>query len=283
VLSALLLAAYAIPYALRARTLARRGRPLPTWRIGCFAAGIITLIVATSGPVDRLADSRLVAHMAEHLLIADIASVLLVLGITGPLLAPLLRVRAVDRLRVLAHPAVAFLLWAANLYLWHLAVAYEGALRHDGVHVLQHAMFLVLGANLWMPLFGPFPKPAWFGNAAQLGYIVAIRLTAAVLANLFVWSGTVFYSWYGDLSDQSAAGAVMMVEESVVTVALFGWLFMKWLRDGEERQQISELATTRGIALDERRVARAVAAGRGEQLRRRLLAARTGDQRAPGG
>jgi putative membrane protein len=266
----LVFAAYAIPYAIRARTLARRGRPVPAWRIWCFGGGLAVLAAAVSPPVLDLAGSRFVAHMAEHLLIADVAALLLVLGLTGPLLAPLLRVRAIERLRVLSHPVAALSLWAANLYLWHLAWAYEGALRYELVHVGQHLLFLLLGINLWMPLFGPFPKPAWFGNAAQLLYIVVVRLTGAVLANVFVWSGTVFYGWYGDLEDQSAAGAVMMVEESVVTVALFGWLFLKWMREGDERQEILELANARGIELDERRVARAVAAGRGDDLRQRL-------------
>lgn len=272
-LATLVLAVYAVPYALRARTLARRGRPVPAWRIWCFGAGLVVLALAISPPVLDLAGSTFVAHMAEHLLIADVAALLLVLGLTGPLLAPLLRVRAIDRLRVLGHPVVAFALWAANLYLWHLAWAYEGALGNELVHVVQHALFLVLGMCLWLPLFGPFPKPAWFGTAAQLLYVVAVRLTGAVLANTFVWSGTVFYGWYGDLADQSAAGAVMMIEESVVTVALFGWLFLKWMREGAERQEILELAGVRGIDVDERRVARAVAAGRGEDLRLRLTGA----------
>ena len=230
------------------------------------------LALATSAPVDRLADSRLRrAHMAEHLLIADVASLLLVLGLTGPLLAPLLRVRAIDRLRVLAHPVPAFTIWALNLWLWHLAVAYEGALRHDLVHALQHACFLLAGMNLWMPLFGPFPKPRWFGLPAQLVYVIAVRLTGAALANVFLWSGTVFYGWYGDLGDQSLAGALMMVEESITTVALFGWLFIKWMREGGERQELEELAAARGVALEPDRIARAVSAGRGEELRRRVL------------
>jgi putative membrane protein len=270
-LAAALFAAYAIPYWVRARTLARRGRPVPRWRIACFGSGIAVLAIAVSPPVLDLAGSTFVAHMTEHLLIADVAAVLLVLGLTGPVLAPLLRVRAIDRLRALGHPVPAFLLWAANLYLWHLSWAYEGALGNDLVHAAQHLLFLLVGINLWMPLFGPFPKPEWFGTAAQLGYVVIVRLTGAVLANVFVWSGTAFYGWYGDLADQSAAGAVMMVEESLVTVALFGWLFMKWMREGDERQEILELAGARGIEIDERRVARAVAAGRGAELRRRLV------------
>jgi putative membrane protein len=275
------LLAYAIPYGVRARTLARRGRAVPTWRLWCFGIGLLLLAVATSSPVLDEAGSTLAAHMAEHLVIADFVSLLLVLGLTGPLLAPLLRVRAIDRLRVLTHPIPAFTIWALNLWLWHLAVAYEGALRHPLLHVFQHVCFLVAGMNLWMPLFGPFPKPKWFGLAAQLVYILAVRMTGAVLANVFVWSGTVFYSWYGDLGDQSVAGALMMVEESITTIALFGWLFMKWMQQGDERQELEELAAARGLDVEPARIARAVAAGRGDELRRRLLAAPDGQRPEP--
>jgi cytochrome c oxidase assembly factor CtaG len=269
---AAVIAAYAIPYTLRARTLARRGRPVAGWRIWCFGAGLAVLAAAISPPFLELAGSRFAAHMAEHLLIADVAALLLVLGMPGAVLAPLLRAPAIGRLRALTHPVAAFALWAANLYLWHIPAAYEGALHSDALHSLQHVCFLLAGIGLWMPLFGPFPRPAWFGGAAQLGYVVAVRLAGAVLANVFVWSGTVIYGYYGSLDDQSAAGAVMMAEESVFMVALFGWLAYKWIRDAGERQELLELAGARGVELDERRIGRAVAAGYGDDLRRRLSA-----------
>ncbi len=47
-LSVLLLAAYGAPYALRARTLRRRGRPVPAWRLACFGGALILLIGAVS-------------------------------------------------------------------------------------------------------------------------------------------------------------------------------------------------------------------------------------------
>ena len=71
-------------------------------------------------------------------------------------------------------------------------------------------LFLLAGINLWMPLFGPFPKPEWFGTAAQLGYVVVVRLTGAVLANVFVWSGSgVATAGTASLGDQRAAGAIV--------------------------------------------------------------------------
>jgi cytochrome c oxidase assembly factor CtaG len=217
--------------------------------------------------------------MIEHLLLGDIAALLLVLGLTAPLIAPVLRARAFDRLRVLAHPAVALPVWLIDLYAWHVPVLYQAALRHPGIHALEHAMFLAAGMNMWMCLFGPLPTPQWFGNLARLIYIIAVRLGGTILGNVFLWSGTVFYPFYlhGDaqlhispLADQNLAGAIMMVEESILTLCLFCWLFMRAAREGEERQQLLDFARASGVELSDARAARAVAAGRGAELRHRL-------------
>ena len=97
--------------------------------------------------------------MGEHLLIGDIASLLLVLGLTRSLLQPILAIRVFNRLQVLAHPAVAFPLWALNLFLWHIPALYQDAYGAAPVHALEHATFLFFGCLMWMPVFGPLPKP----------------------------------------------------------------------------------------------------------------------------
>jgi cytochrome c oxidase assembly factor CtaG len=286
-----------IPYRVRFRTLASERRPVAGWRRGCFAAGLIALVVALSPPVDSLADQLLVAHMAEHLLIGDIAALLLVLGLSGPVIAPLLRNRLIARLRVLTHPVVAIVVWAVNFYAWHSPYLYQEALRHDAVHAIEHATFLTFGIAVWMALLGPLPKPQWFGNAARLAFIVAVRLAGTVLANILVFGGTVFYPYYrpGDalwhispIADQVAAGGLMMVEESFLTIGLFCWLFLRFARENEQRQALLDFAGEHGLELDDRRAARAVAAGRGEELwdrlRQRAAATSppsTGSSRAP--
>ena len=173
----------------------------------------------------------------------------------------------------------AFGLWAVDLMFWHLVGPHEAAVRHDGIHALQHMLFVGLGINMWLALLGPLPKPLWFGNLGRLGYIVAVRLTTTVLANVFVWTDRAYFGVYrpgerahdiSAQSDQVIAGGIMMVEGSILTVCLFGWLFLRSAREGEERQELLELAAAGGVALDERRAARAVAAGRGAQLRQRI-------------
>jgi putative membrane protein len=242
---------------------------VPSWRVACFGAGLLTLAGAELLPSDAFA-----THMAEHLLIGDVGALLLVLGLTGPVLAPVLRLPGLGWLRTLAHPVVALVAWGLNLYLWHLPVLYEGAVEHAWLHGLEHACFLFFSVMLWMGLLGPLPKPLWFGNLARLGYIVAARMTGAVLGNVFLWANHPFYEdTYPRVSDQSLAGSVMMVEESVLTIGLFCWLFLRAARQTEERDRLVEWAAARGIELDPQRAARAVAAGRGEELRERLLKA----------
>jgi putative membrane protein len=265
-------------YALRVHALRRTPRAVPGVGQASFYAGLV-LIVATLTLTGRLSDELFAAHMAEHLLIADLGALLLVLGLTGPVLAPVLRIGVFDRLRVIAHPLVAFPLWAIDLYLWHVPALHEAAVRHAGVHAVQHMSFVFFGANMWMALLGPLPKPTWFGNLAKLVYVLAVRLTGAVLGNVFVFGGHVFYGVYaaGERAhgispgaDQNAAGAIMMIEGSLLTICLFAWLFARAAREGEERQALLDLAQERGVELTDARAARAVAAGRGSELRARI-------------
>ena len=276
--------AFGAMYLVRARRLARSGKPVASWRQVCFLSGLALIVLTLISPLGALADELFAAHMAEHLLIADIGALLLVLGLTGPLLAPLLRTTALGWLRHLAHPVPAFGLWAADLLFWHLVGPHEAAVNNEAVHALQHMLFVGLGINMWMALFGPLPKPAWFGNFAKLIYIVVVRLTSTVLANVFVWSNDAFFGVYAegerahDISpqtDQVIAGSTMMVEGSILTICLFGWLFLRSAREGQERQELLEFAAAGGVALDEQRAARAVAAGRGGALKRRIEDDRT--------
>ena len=98
-----------------------------------------------------------------------------------------------------------------------------------------------------------------------------MRVVETILGNVFFWSGSVFYAVYAHqnrlwgvsaLEDQGLAGAVMMIEGSIVTLVALAWLFLRMASEGELRQQLLE----RG--LDARTVRRAVRYGRAEELGR---------------
>jgi putative membrane protein len=277
----------ALLYWWRATHLAQRGRPVPTWRQVSFASGLL-LIAASLIGLGELSDELLWPHMVEHLLIGDLAAILLVLGLTGPLLQPILAIKPLDRLRVLAHPAVALPLWAIDLYVWHIPALYQATLTNAPLHGLEHAMFIFFGCVMWMPVLGPLPTPAWFNAGWKVVYVVLVRFVGTVLGNVFIWSGSAFYSQYGPgeaahnvlpLTDQGIAGAIMMGEGMIVTLAVLAWAFLKWAADTTERQRLLDLAEAQGIELDEARAARAVAAGQSKRLEERL---REGGPQAPG-
>jgi putative membrane protein len=259
----------AVMYGLRARTLARRGTPVSGWRIASFAGALVLFALALSPLLEHRAEELFVFHMIQHVLLGDLAPLLFVLGLTGPLLRPLLALRAVSALRVLAHPLVALPLWTLNLYIWHVPFLYEAAVRHDGVHALEHLSFFTAGALMWAALIEVLPGPAWFGTPAKLGYIVTVRLLESVLGNVFIWAGTPIYGIYDDgsllyglspLRDQGLAGTVMMIEGSLVTLGAIAWLFLRWGAESELRQQLIE----RGV--DPKAATRAVRYGRGRDV-----------------
>lgn len=272
----------ALLYAKRSVTLAGKGRPVPLWRQLCFASGLLMIAVALVSPVAHLGEELVIAHMVEHLMLGDLATLLLVLGLTGPLLQPILAIPVFDKLRILAHPLVAFPLWALNFYFWHIPALYDAAYGGAAMHLLEHASFIFFGCLMWMPIFGPLPKPSWFNAAWKVGYLIAVRFAGAILGNVLMWSGTVLYPKYAageaywhvsPLADQSTAGVVMMVEGTFLGLGLLAWVFFEVSREGIEKQRLLDLATERGVELDEARAQRAVAAGQGERLERQLIGA----------
>ena len=280
------LTAAGILYWHRATVLSWDGRPVPAWRQACFAAGLAAIAIALFSPIGHLSEELVIAHMGEHLLIGDLASLLLVLGLTRSLLQPLLAIRLFNRLQVLTHPALAFPLWAFNLFLWHVPVLYQEAYGAAPVHALEHGTFLLFGCLMWMPVFGSLPKPQWFTAAWKVGYVIGVRFTGAILGNVLMWSGTVLYPIYAEgerywgispLADQSTAGTIMMVKGTFLALGVLAWVFFEVAREGTEKQRLLDLARERGVPLDERRAQRAVAAGHGALLEERLSAA--GDER----
>jgi putative membrane protein len=269
-----------VAYWARVRSLSWDGRSVPLWRQLCFGSGLLLIAIALFSPIGHISDELVIAHMVEHLLIGDIASLLIVLGLTKSLLQPILSIKFFNRLQVLTHPLIALPLWALNFYFWHIPAIYDAAYGTAPLHALEHTTFLAFGCLMWMPIFGPLPKPEWFTAAWKVGYVIAVRFAGAILGNVLMWSDSVLYPIYGKgehywgispIADQSTAGAIMMVEGTFLALGVLAWIFLEVAREGTERQRLLELAEERGFALDERRAQRAVAAGHGARLEERIV------------
>ena len=232
----------------RARTLARRGRPVARRRWIPFALGLLTTLLALVSPVDTIGEERLFSiHMLQHLLLGDVGAVLLVLGLDGRLLRPLLSVVFVHRLRVLAHPLVALPLWTLDFSLWHVPALFDAALTNEAVHALQHSCFVASGMLLWAALLEPLPGPAWFSAPWKIPYVLVMWFVMLVLSQIFIWSSHVYYAAYAHdrtlwglshVADQKAGGGVMLVESVFTMLPALVWVLLQVFRESEARQRL---------------------------------------------
>jgi putative membrane protein len=240
----------AMLYARRADTLRRRGRRPPGWKLACFGAGLVVLLVAVESPIDTIGEERLFwVHMVQHVLIGDVAPFLVVLGLTGPLLRPVLALPGFYSLRVLTHPLVALPLWAGDLAAWHVPYLYDAALAHPAVHALEHALFFACGAIVWSVLFELLPGPRWFGIGARAGYLVLMWFFSLALSSFFLWSRHPYYEPYvraprmwgfTPVGDQQLGGGVMLLEGSLLMLGVLIWLGLRWFVETEARQRLLE-------------------------------------------
>lgn len=266
---------FVLLYGRRVWTLKQEGRPVPLWRIGLFASGIVLALLSFMSPLHAFGEeSSMAVHMSQHLILGDLVPLLILFGLTRPLLRPILALPVIIDLRFLAHPLVALPLWALNLYLWHLSGAYDAALSNDAVHALQHILFLTTGALMWAALLETLPGPDWFGTGAKIGYLMVVRGLGTILANILTWSSQGFYRHYdrvprlwglSQAADQSYAGVIMMSEGGLVTLVLLAVFVYRSASESDQRQLLIE------HGLDPERVKRAVRFGRARDLALREL------------
>ncbi len=134
---------------------------------------------------------------------------------------------------------------------------------------------------MWMPVFGPLPKPAWFGAALEgrLRDRGPVRrrdprqrpdVVGDASSTRSTQPGERYWG-ISPLADQSTAGVLMMIEGTFVALGVLAWLFFELAREGTEKQRLLDLAErARRAARRAPRAARAVAAGHGALLEERL-------------
>jgi putative membrane protein len=199
----------------------------PAWRWACLCTGVLLAGLACALAGGALG-GQLYVHASGVLLIADLSPLLIALALGS--------VRSSPALRVATNPLIALPSWAIVLGVWCLPGPYEAALGHPAVQALRCATLFVCGLSMWMCLLGVVQGPRWFGGRAKIAGVLGSRLLGAVLANVLLWSDAVFYASYveGDalrglspLADQNLAGAVVLAQESLLTLGLLCWLLAR--------------------------------------------------------
>lgn len=247
-------------YVRAVRVLRRRGYRVPATQQAWWWVGVALQTVALVGPLDGLADQLLSAHMAQHLLLADVAVPFLLAGVRTPVLVfllprPVLVALAHRRIlrrvfRFLRQPLAAIPTYLVILYVWHFGFAFEGALRHPALHVLQHVSFVLAGVVIWWAAIEPQSRRL-HGELWKIPYIFAARMVSMFLGVAFVVARTPFYrDFYGSrphargvdaLADTQIAGGLMMTLDIVVIGGALIFFFWRASQDAD-RSELAEQA-----------------------------------------
>jgi cytochrome c oxidase assembly factor CtaG len=234
----------------RARATASAHRP--GWgRLALFVSGLLVILVALVSPVDGLADQLLLMHMIQHVLLLDAVPILAILGFTKVILRPITRaIHDLERRAdTLASPAFAVVLYVAVIWAWHVPAAYDVALRHPLVHVLEHLSFLIAGSLYWWHLLSPIRARLRLAGLGPIAYMGSTKLFVGALGMGLAFAPTALYAYYvhharvwglSAHDDQSIAGIVMAVEQSLVMGVALVVLFVQALAESEREQQRRE-------------------------------------------
>jgi putative membrane protein len=229
----------------------RRTSEAPMWRLCCFLAAVAIGLLALISPIDALADELFFMHMVQHMLLLDIVPILAILGFTKVILRPVTRaVRDLEqRAGALAHPAFAVFLYVAVIWLWHVPAAYDYAVTHPDVHVLEHVSFVLVGSLYWWHLLSPIRARLRLDGLGPVAYMASTKLFVGALGMGLAFAPSALYPYYvhharvwgiSAHDDQSIAGLIMAVEQSIVMGTALVLLFVRALSESEREQQRRE-------------------------------------------
>lgn len=230
---------------------ARPAADAPVWRLCCFLGSLLATLIALVSPVDELADQLFLMHMVQHMLLLDVVPILAILGFTKVILRPV--TRAVHELErrasVFASPAFAVVLYVGVIWAWHVPAAYDVALRHPTVHVLEHITFVLAGSLYWWHLLSPIRARLRLGGLGPVAYMGSTKLFVGALGMGLAFAPSALYPYYvhharvwglSAHDDQSIAGLIMAVEQSLVMGVALVVLFVRALAESEREQQRRE-------------------------------------------
>ncbi|GIF68177.1 hypothetical protein Ais01nite_62120 [Asanoa ishikariensis] len=190
-------------------------------------------------------------HMVQHMVLSMVAPIFLALGAPMTLAlrvlhgAPRRRLLAVVHshvAKVLTFPLVAFGLFVATPFALYFTGLYEQTLRHEWLHELTHAHFILVGCLFFWPLLGLDPLPGrWPYPARALLMLLSVPFHTVLGLTIMQsttllggdWYPSLHLAWANPFDDQRAAGGILWAGGEFVSVTMIAVLVVQWIRASE--------------------------------------------------
>ena len=144
------------------------------------------------------------------------------------------------------------------MWVWHVPVMYQAALKHSFIHVLEHLTFAAVGLLYWWHLLSPIRSRMRLGGLGPVLYMASTKIAVGLLGIVLAFSPDVLYDFYETrrapaggsqpLDDQHVAGVLMALEQSLVMGVALAYLFIRMLA-GVRGGGPARRALRRGVGL----------------------------------
>ena len=274
-------------WAVRRVDAAHPANPVPRRRTVAFMLGMLAIAFALISGIARYDTTLFSVHMVQHVLLMLVAAPLIAMAAPVTLL---LRVSSVETrrrwwlpvlhsrvMRLLAHPVVAWILFAAIVWATHFSALFNASLEDPLVHQGEHILFLTGALLFWWPAVALDPTSWRMSHPARIGYTFLQMTQNTFLAVVILNASSVLYPHYASitrswgppaLDDQRLAAGIMWIVGDLVFLAAILALFAGWMR-AEARDSIradrSADAEMVQIRIRERRLAERLSDERGER------------------
>ena len=227
--------------------------PVKTGQTVSFLLGMFFMFLSLVSPLDELGDSYLFsAHMVQHLVLTVVGPPLLVIGTPGWVTRPIVRNKIAFRIaKALTYPAVAFVLYNVDFWLWHAPPLYNATLENQNIHILEHITFIVFGILNWWPVFSQSKDLPRLSIGGQVLYLFLSGMPSVLLGAGLTFSPPLYAPYIAAprvwgisaATDQQLGGLIMWVPVSISYIVIMSVLFIRWMQQQEAKQLAQERET----------------------------------------
>ncbi|AOZ92434.1 cytochrome c oxidase assembly factor CtaG [Paenibacillus crassostreae] len=238
-----------------------------------FIAGVFILYLAQGGPISLLGHMMFSFHMLSMALSYLVAPPLIMLGIPPWLWRKMLKINPLRKLKFLAMPIVAALVFNGLFSFYHIPVIHDYVMLHFNVHRLYYLVLFVSAMLMWWTLLNPLPESSKGSSLGKMGYIFLNMILLTPACGLIIFASSPMYSIYSDpntwaksmgycisgdtslllanfggptffslmspLVDQQVGGILMKFIQEIIFASILAYVFNRWYKS--ENRENDEL------------------------------------------
>ena len=135
------------------------------------------------------------------------------------------------------------------MWVWHIPSLYDAAVRHSGLHVVEHLTMATAGLLYWWHILGPIRSRLRLSGMGPMAYMGSTKLLVGILGIVLTFAPVALYPYYehqphywglSPSEDEAIAGLIMALEQSIIMGIAAAWLFTKLLGESEREEQRAE-------------------------------------------